>query len=199
MLAKLAIIVDYYGCHKSVELYADIWLENMKSEIPTVYGRDRILYMLISWVFTKSDIFQAMTRLTLQQSREYIKSDGFPLPTHIFEEIDEERQDSLDDIFTAIYDLLDRLQEEMECSYECSSMSLGVLTKELSKHDILSPRIARPFCGWSIDGSRDMIKGLRQAHWYDRHSCTIQQKLSPAMMKVEDGLHVFGFPLWKQL
>lgn len=123
------------------------------------------------------------------------------------EEIDEVRQGSLDDIFTAIYDLLDRLQEETECSYECSSMSLGVLTKELSKHSILSPRIARPFCGWSIDGSRDMIKGLRQAHWYDkhaarhgnRHSCTIQQKLSPALMKVEDELRVFGFPLWKEL
>jgi hypothetical protein len=61
MLAKLAIIVDYYKCHKSIELHADIWLENLTSELPTVYRRDCILYMFISWVFTKSDIFQKMT------------------------------------------------------------------------------------------------------------------------------------------
>jgi hypothetical protein len=124
----------------------------------------------------------------------------WPLLIQDTEKIDEARQDSLDDIFTAIYDLLDRLQEETECSYECSSMSLGVLTKELSNHGILSPRVAQPFYGLSIDGSKDMIKGLRQPQWYDkngarygpRHSCTIQQKLSLALNKVEDKLRVFN-------
>lgn len=88
MLAKLAIIVDYYGFHESIELHADIWLENLKSGIPVVYGRDCILYMLISWVFTKSDIFQKMTRLALQQSRDLIGSEGLLLPTHILGKID---------------------------------------------------------------------------------------------------------------
>ncbi|RYC78626.1 hypothetical protein BFJ63_vAg18500 [Fusarium oxysporum f. sp. narcissi] len=92
MLAKLAMIVDYYECHEIIELYADIWLERLKSEVPTVYGRDCILL-----------------------------------------QIDIARQDYLDKIFSAAYDLLDRLQEEPECSYECSSMLLGMLTKELKK------------------------------------------------------------------
>ncbi|EXM13844.1 hypothetical protein V3481_012885 [Fusarium oxysporum f. sp. vasinfectum] len=190
LLAKLAIIVDYYECHESIELYVDIWLENLKSEIPTVYGRDCILYMLISWVFTRSDIFQKMIRLASRHSGKLIECEGLPLPTEILEEIDQARQDSLDDMFSAIYDLLDRLLEETECSYECSSMSLGVLTKELSKRGILSPRIAQPFCGWSVNGAQNMIKGLRRPEWYDHrygptHSCTIQQKLSPVLDEVE--------------
>ncbi|RKL06837.1 hypothetical protein BFJ70_g16973 [Fusarium oxysporum] len=198
MLAKLAIIMDYYDCHESIELHVEIWLENLKSELPTVYGRDYILYMLISWVFTHSDIFQKMTRLALRHSGKLIECEGLlPLPTYILEEIDKARQDSLDKLFSAIYDLLDRLLEETECSYECSSMSLGVLTKELSKRGILSPRITQPFDGWSIDGTKEMIKGLRRPKWYDntrlgsRHSCTIQEKLSLAIDKVEDELRVF--------
>jgi hypothetical protein len=114
------------------------------------------------------------------------------------EQIDKARQDSLDDIFSAIYDLLDLLQEEPVCSYECSSMLLGVLTKELKKHGILSPRSAQPFYGFSIKGSKDIIKGLRKPYWYNtrgkhnsEHSCTIQQKLSPALDKVENELRIF--------
>jgi hypothetical protein len=115
------------------------------------------------------------------------------------EQIDKARQGSLDDIFSAIYDLLDLLQEEPVCSYNCSSMLLGVLTKELKEHGILSPRSAQPFYGFSIEGSKDIINGLRKPHWYttrgakfgDGHSCTIQQKLSPALDKVEKELRVF--------
>ncbi|SPJ71797.1 uncharacterized protein FTOL_01525 [Fusarium torulosum] len=199
MLAKLAMIVDYYQCHESVELYADIWLESLKSKIPTAYGKDCILCMFISWVFVQPDIFQKMTRLALRHSGKLIEAENFPIPTDLLEQIDKARQNSLGDIFSAIYDLLDLLQEEPVCSYECSSMLLGLLTKELRKHGILSPRSAQPFYGFSIEGSKDIINGFRTPHWYiargaksnGNHSCTIQQKLSPALDKVENGLRIF--------
>jgi hypothetical protein len=115
------------------------------------------------------------------------------------EQIDKARQDSLDDIFSAIYDLLDLLQVEPVCSYECSSMLLGTLTKELRKHGILSPRSAQPFYGFSIEGSEGMIRGFRKPYWYNtrgkhnsEHSCTIQQKLFSALCKVEVELRVFN-------
>jgi hypothetical protein len=122
------------------------------------------------------------------------------LLTQDTEQIDIARQDYLDKIFSATYDLVDRLQEEPECSYECSSMLLGVLTKELKKHGILSPRSAQPFFGFSIGGSEAMIKGCKVPHWYDisgsgrygsGHSCTIQQKLSLVLQKAEKELRVF--------
>jgi hypothetical protein len=83
MLAKLAMIVDYYQCHESVELYADIWLESLKSEIPKAYGKDCILSMFISWVFVQPDIFQKMTRLALRQSGRLIDAEIFSFPSDL--------------------------------------------------------------------------------------------------------------------
>lgn len=115
--------------------------------------------------------------------------------TQTAEEIDIARQSALAEIFSAIYELFDRLQEGQECYFECSSMLLGVLTKELSKHGILYPRNAPPFDGFSIAGSKAMITGLKRPVWYGTrhhsHSCCIQDKLSMALAKVESDLRVF--------
>ncbi|KAG5779155.1 hypothetical protein H9Q73_007188 [Fusarium xylarioides] len=159
MLVKVAMIVNYYDCLESVELYTDIWLEGLRSELPTVYGRACILCMFISWVFSESIMFRNMTELALRHSQKLIEAEDFPIPADILEEIDIARQSTLAEIFSAIYELLDRLQEEQECSFECSSMLLGVLTKELSKHGILYPRNAPPFDGFSIEGKAVHISG----------------------------------------
>ncbi|SPJ83767.1 uncharacterized protein FTOL_10283 [Fusarium torulosum] len=199
-LAKLAMIVDYYECHETIELHAGIWLERLKSEVPTVYGRDCVLYMFVSWVFSQQDMFAKMTQLALKFSRKLIDAGDIPIPLDLLKQIDLARQSYLETVFSATYDLLDILQEETPCSYECSSMLLGVLTKELKKHGILSPRTARPFYGCSVEGSEDMIKGLKMPQWCDRsghgmygygHSCTIQQKLSPVLEKAGKELRVF--------
>lgn len=195
MLVKVAMIVNYYDCLESVEVYTDIWLERLRLELPTVYGRDCILCLFISWVFSEPKIFQDMTRLALRHSQKLIEAEDFPLPADILEEINIARQSALAEIFSAIYELFDRLQEEQECSFECSSMLLGILTKELSKHGALYPRNAPPFNGFSIVGSKEMITGLRKPMWYGTrhhsHSCCVQDKLSMALAKVESELRVF--------
>lgn len=90
------------------------------------------------------------------------------------------------------------LQEELECSYECSSMLLGILTRELRKQDIPIPCSVQPFHRLSIEGTKHMIEGLRQPSWYGtsgmyaRHHCNIQQKLSPALEEAEKELPVFN-------
>ncbi|RYC80173.1 hypothetical protein BFJ63_vAg16936 [Fusarium oxysporum f. sp. narcissi] len=195
MLVKVAMIVNYYDCLESVELYTDIWLEGLRSELPTVYGRDCILCLVISWVFSEPIMFQNMTQLALRHSQKLIEAEDFPIPGDILEGIDIARQSALAETFSAIYELLDRLQEEQECSFECSSMLLGVLTKELRNHEILYPRIAPPFHGFSIEGSKEMINGLKKPEWYRttryRHSCCIQDKLSISLAKMESDLRVF--------
>ncbi|KIL84609.1 hypothetical protein FAVG1_12136 [Fusarium avenaceum] len=199
MLAKLAMIVDYYQCHESVELYGDIWLANLESQIPTVYGRDCILCIFISCVFTQPEIFQKMTRLALRYSGRLIEVEDFLIPASLLDQIDKARRDFLSDIFCAIHDLLRHLQEEPKCSYECSCMLLGVLTKELSKHGLLSPCPSQSFHGWSIEDYKCMIENFAKPRWYTigqiyagGHNCTIQRKLVPALGKAEKGLRVFN-------
>ncbi|RKL37918.1 hypothetical protein BFJ72_g7378 [Fusarium proliferatum] len=162
MLVKVAMIVNYYDCLESVELYADIWLEGLESEVATFYGRDCVLWMFISWVFSEPIMFRNMTQLALTHSQKLIEAEDFPVPADILEEIDTARQSALAEIFSAIYELLDRLQEEQDCSFECSSMLLGILTKELNRHGILNPRNAPPFDGFSIE----VLDGIRN-QWGD--------------------------------
>jgi hypothetical protein len=77
------MIVDYYECHEIIELHADIWLERLKSEVPTVYGRDCILCMLVSWVFSRPEMFTKMTRLAVRHSGKLIEAEDFPIPSDL--------------------------------------------------------------------------------------------------------------------
>ncbi|KAF5557115.1 hypothetical protein FNAPI_5537 [Fusarium napiforme] len=175
MLVKVAMVVNYYDCLESVEPYTDIWLDGLKSELPT--------------------------RL---HSQKLIEAEDFPIPAEIFEGIDIERQSALAEILSAIYELFDRLQEGQECSFECSSMLLGILTKELSQNGIMYPRKTPPFHGFSIEGFKELIKGFKKPGWYNttghssygdcnhrKHGCCIQDKLSVSLAKVQSDLRVF--------
>ncbi|KAM0376583.1 hypothetical protein ACHAPY_007128 [Fusarium culmorum] len=83
LLVKVAIVVNYYDCLESVEVYTDIWLEAFESELPEVYGRDCILYLFLSWVFSRPVMFQSMTQLALKHSQKIIEIEDFPLPADI--------------------------------------------------------------------------------------------------------------------
>ncbi|RBR18883.1 uncharacterized protein FIESC28_05805 [Fusarium coffeatum] len=170
MLVKVAMIVDYYQCLESVEVYTDMWLEGLRSDFPKVYGRDCILFLFTSWALSKQ--------------------------ADVLEEINVARQSSLAEAFSAMYELLDRLQEEDECSFECSSLLLGVLTKELKRRGILHPRLDPPFERFSIEGFKNMIDALRRPQWYGtncyRYGCCIQNKLSEPFEKMESNLPTFS-------
>ncbi|KAF5599891.1 hypothetical protein FPANT_2948 [Fusarium pseudoanthophilum] len=83
MLVKVAMIVNYYDCHESIELYTDIWLEGLRSEFPKSYGRDCVLCLFVSWVFSRPIMFRDMTQLALRHSQKLIEAEDFPLPADI--------------------------------------------------------------------------------------------------------------------
>jgi BTB/POZ domain len=43
MLAKIAIIVDYYECHEVVEVFSRMWIKELKETVPGTYSRDTML------------------------------------------------------------------------------------------------------------------------------------------------------------
>ena len=83
MLVQVAMIVDYYQCLESVEVYTDMWLEGLRSDFPTVYGRDCILFLFTSWALSKQDMFRDMTRLALRHSQKLIEVHDFPIPADV--------------------------------------------------------------------------------------------------------------------
>lgn len=85
MLAKFALLVDYYECNESVDLAVSIWVADLrvKAPIPKTYCRDLILWIWISWTFKLSDLFKQATAVTIRQSTEPIHNLGLPIPVRI--------------------------------------------------------------------------------------------------------------------
>lgn len=71
LLAEIAGIVQRFQCHEAVEVFSDIWLAacKVKAQLPTGYGREAVLRLFISWVFSDEEEFQSMTRFLQKQSR----------------------------------------------------------------------------------------------------------------------------------
>ncbi|KAI8710574.1 hypothetical protein NCS52_01557700 [Fusarium sp. LHS14.1] len=200
MMAKVATIVDYYDCLEIVEIFAGIWVDALAESQPSTYGKDTILWLLVSWVFQRQDIFEKMTGLALRYSERLITVEGVPIPHAILKRIDEERQNALAEIFSTLYTLFGTLCKGSECSYECSSMLLGSLMKELSKHGILKPQIKKPYDGYSISSAVNMVNTFTLPIWYSRtgrfgsryhdsysspHTCRISDKMRPTLDKVD--------------
>ncbi|KAF4993508.1 hypothetical protein FGRMN_6437 [Fusarium graminum] len=88
VLTKVAMVVDYYECHEIISPYADMWLEDLKSKVPTVYGKDCILCLFVSWVFPESEMFQKMTRLSLKHSGKLIEVEDLAIPATLLGKLD---------------------------------------------------------------------------------------------------------------
>jgi hypothetical protein len=72
MLAKIAVLVDYYGCAEAVELWTEKWIEHLRdsSPIPSTYCRDLILWMCVAWVFRLPNEFAEATAIAMKRSRQ---------------------------------------------------------------------------------------------------------------------------------
>ena len=50
-LITISILVDKYQLHEVVEMVADVWINYLRSSIPTSYTQDVASWILITWVF----------------------------------------------------------------------------------------------------------------------------------------------------
>lgn len=59
MIAKIAILVDYYDCAEALEMFSSVWIaELMNTPIPENYCRDLILWIWVAWAFDLSTLFE---------------------------------------------------------------------------------------------------------------------------------------------
>lgn len=83
MLAKIAVVVAHYHCDEAVKSHSDKWISNLTEPLPTCYGRDLVLRLFTSWVFSDGDAFQALTAIAMRESRGPIHTLGLPIPKSI--------------------------------------------------------------------------------------------------------------------
>lgn len=81
--AKVAVLVDYYGCHEALELIAETWGRDMTPHLGQFNNRELILCLQISWVFArKGDLIDIGTML-LTHSRGPVNTLGLPIPERL--------------------------------------------------------------------------------------------------------------------
>jgi hypothetical protein len=91
LLAKFAVIVDYYGCSDAVRFFTDTWINSLKSKgffNRVKYSRDTILGIWISWVFRVSEAFRTSTSDAMRYSEDQIKHLDLPIPTEIISKLE---------------------------------------------------------------------------------------------------------------
>ncbi|KAE8378835.1 hypothetical protein BDV26DRAFT_280731 [Aspergillus bertholletiae] len=83
LLAKLAVLADYYQCQPFVQYFAEKWIEALKVNFPSKYSRDSILWVWVSWTFNQSTEFTKSTSIAILQSNGIITNLGLPIPGKI--------------------------------------------------------------------------------------------------------------------
>ncbi|KFA52552.1 hypothetical protein S40293_07634 [Stachybotrys chartarum IBT 40293] len=79
LLSEIAVIVDYYDCHEAVEPFVGHWITMMKQYLPNRYGKNCILWIVVSWVFSQNKIFESMTELATKYGEELVKVPALPI------------------------------------------------------------------------------------------------------------------------
>ncbi|KZL85748.1 hypothetical protein CI238_10888 [Colletotrichum incanum] len=79
LLAKTAVLVDFLGCHETFKSVSARWFANMK-EVPQVYCRDLVLWIVASRIFSEREIFSAVTKSAVVSCKSPLQPLGLPFP-----------------------------------------------------------------------------------------------------------------------
>ncbi|KAH8658308.1 hypothetical protein BX600DRAFT_439476 [Xylariales sp. PMI_506] len=203
MLAKIAVLVDYYKCHEVVELFADCWIQELRQSLPKEYGRELVLWLTVTWVFAQASLFLDLTEIAIKESKGPILTLDLPIPPVIIDIIDQRRQDIVDGVISGLHDLLVQLYERNECSFECSAILAGTLARQMHAHGFLYPKPVRPFLPHSVaelktivhdfksPSLKTIVHDFKSPSWrgiesYYLHSCALTSLMEPIMKILTD-------------
>jgi hypothetical protein len=71
MLAKIAVLTDYYDCAEAIELWTEKWVEYLKktSPIPSENCRELLLWMCIAWALRLPNEFTQTTSVAIKRDQ----------------------------------------------------------------------------------------------------------------------------------
>jgi hypothetical protein len=167
-LERIAIIVDYYRCHESMQFAADLWISSPTIRYPVDFGEHSVTWLFIAWVFSWREVFEAMTLVSITMSEGLIETD-LPIPISILRSIETHRQGLISEICEKVYDLVERLWNEppSKTATECHSTFLGSLLKQIRASGLPYNHPVKPFQGLSATKYSEMVSSM-----YSPRSCS---------------------------
>ncbi|KAG5918869.1 hypothetical protein E4U61_001381 [Claviceps capensis] len=207
-LGRMSVLVDYYQCQEATQFFAGLWIDKLSGSLPTTYGRDCVTWMFVSWVFSRSNIFEKMTQLAIRTCDGGLGTINLPFPPMLlstatphlqdlsklicFAAVMEQKRDHfIDMIFALLGNTCKHLREgRCGCSFECGSMLLGSLLNLMYKNEL--------YGACSAERAKSAVLSLKSGTWYLRkphhrghhsaHSCTLHALLQPGIERLWDGL-----------
>lgn len=80
MLAKIAVIVDYFKFHEAIEPFTSVWMAGLSKAWPEAYCRDLILRIWISYVFGDDEGLRKLKAAAIINGIGQFADLGFPIP-----------------------------------------------------------------------------------------------------------------------
>ncbi|KAJ9294869.1 hypothetical protein DTO271G3_6431 [Paecilomyces variotii] len=171
MVAKVAVIADYYECEEAIGFFADTWIGSLEDVPPARYCRDLILWLWISYYLKLPDQFQKVSSIAISQSNGWINNCGLPIPDKVLEKIDSNRQQAISNVITLLQEKREALLSGNEgCGFECSSIMYGALTKQMQSNGLLSPVPEAPFLSLNYEELVRKVLSFKSPQWYDPDS-----------------------------
>ncbi|RAH67298.1 BTB/POZ domain-containing protein [Aspergillus aculeatinus CBS 121060] len=166
MIAKIAVVADYYQCKEALEFFSQTWLESLAQEPPNTYCRDLFLWIWISWFFGRQSQFRQTTSAAASRSTSPVASLGLPIPGAIIGLINERRTTAIAAILQGLHSTLDRLLDARYCSFECNAILYGAPSKRMHSSGLLYPRPVAPFLGISHQELVQQVLSFEPPKWW---------------------------------
>ncbi|RHZ57294.1 BTB/POZ domain-containing protein [Aspergillus thermomutatus] len=182
LAVKIAVLADYYECNDLVGFIRDAWIDHLREELPKTYSRNLILWLWIAWYFKFPIKFKRATSIAMSQSKDEIVSLDLPIPMRIIYEMNQKRQQAICKVILA-------LQREYEafmtgskgCNFECSSIMLGSLMKQMLSKGLLESQVQFYYKGFNVTGLTKSVQSFVAPRWrtsvycyngdYPDHNC----------------------------
>ncbi|KAL6230203.1 hypothetical protein BDW75DRAFT_234590 [Aspergillus navahoensis] len=168
LLAKVAVLADYYDCREAVDILGrHIWINAMEEAIPSTYCRDLILWLWVSWFFQLPAHFKKASSAAMSLSDKGIDALGLPIPYNVIRSMDDCRQGAIAGILLLLHEIREELLSGSRgCGFECSSIMYGALTKQLQQNALLWPRPEAPFPNLNYKSLVQRVLSFISPEWY---------------------------------
>ncbi|CAG7953932.1 unnamed protein product [Penicillium nalgiovense] len=141
-LTDIAVATDFFQCHEALEVFAGIWVQDLKPLISSSLSEDTKKWMMIAWVFKSNNILRQTETIAMQQGTGPFQTSNLPIPKSIKDKIDQARQKYIGLLQEKIGERIEILlnspaaKKQSCCGPECDAKHLGLVLRKLTENKI---------------------------------------------------------------
>ncbi|KAJ5252531.1 hypothetical protein N7489_002941 [Penicillium chrysogenum] len=141
-LTDIAVATDFFQCHEALEVFAGIWIQDLKPLILSSFSEDTKKWIMIAWVFKSNDILRQTETIAMQKGTGPFQTSNLPIPKSITDKIDQARQKYIQLLQQKIGERIETLlnspaaKRKSCCNPECDAKYLGLVLRKLTENKI---------------------------------------------------------------